>query len=136
MNPPSIVKSGKLTLTEYRTLHHWVQKQLGKPNECENCSTTIAKRFHWANLSGDYLQNVSDWARLCVLCHMLIDNRHNNGSALRGEYCKRGHKVSEVGLYYQQREHAVYSECRGCIRFVRRAYRAKYGRKPKLMEVN
>lgn len=58
----------------YSGLHYWVYKQLGKPKECENCETIKAKKFEWANISGKYKRDISDWARLCASCHRLFDN--------------------------------------------------------------
>lgn len=63
----------KPNTSAYRTVHYWVVVRLGKPQECENCGRTDASRYEWANLSGDYLRDTSDWARLCVRCHRLID---------------------------------------------------------------
>ena len=57
----------------YRTLHNWVSKWLGKPNTCKHCGTTKAKRFDWANISGEYKRNLEDWIRLCRSCHMIMD---------------------------------------------------------------
>lgn len=62
-------KGGKVG---YRALHYWVERKLGKPKKCEFCLVEKAK-FHWANKSGDYLRNVSDWIRLCVKCHRKYD---------------------------------------------------------------
>lgn len=60
----------------YGGVHHWVYNQLGKSDECENCgNNTLSHRsYHWANISGKYLRDIGDWARLCVYCHKLIDN--------------------------------------------------------------
>jgi len=60
---------------EYNMLHRWVARNLGKPSECENCGRTDATKYHWANISGEYLWDLSDWARLCPNCHALIDAR-------------------------------------------------------------
>lgn len=57
----------------YFSIHDWVKIRLGKPSECENCGITDAKKYEWANISGLYLRDLSDWARLCVTCHRLID---------------------------------------------------------------
>jgi hypothetical protein len=57
----------------YGSKHKWVRRVLGVPSLCENCDTTEAKRFEWANLSGEYKRDISDWARLCTSCHRLID---------------------------------------------------------------
>lgn len=79
------------TPTEYRTLHYWVERQLGCPSLCANCGTTNAKRFEWANISGEYKKDVSDWERLCVSCHRLKD-----GTGL----CRKGlHKMTGSNVY-------------------------------------
>lgn len=56
----------------YRALHYWVERQLGKPKKCEFCLTEKAI-FHWANKSGSYLRDKSDWLRLCAKCHKEYD---------------------------------------------------------------
>lgn len=66
----------KVDIPGYRGLHNWVERELGKPSVCDHCGTTSAKRYHWANASGGYLKDLSDWIRLCVSCHWLYD--HNN----------------------------------------------------------
>lgn len=67
----------------YGALHEWVRRWLGKPNKCENCGATDKKRYEWANISGDYLRDLGDWARLCKSCHCLIDNVGNKVWAKR-----------------------------------------------------
>lgn len=58
----------------YSASHHWINSQLGRPKECENCGTKDASHYEWSNMSGEYKRDVSDWARLCVRCHRYIDN--------------------------------------------------------------
>src|SRR3990167_1845893 len=48
----------------YDALHEWVERWAGKPRKCDNCGTTEAKRFDWANKSGKYLRDLTDWIRL------------------------------------------------------------------------
>lgn len=57
----------------YSGVHAWVRRTLGTPSTCENCSVTSGITFDWANLSGEYLRDESDWARLCRRCHFLMD---------------------------------------------------------------
>lgn len=59
--------------TNYYTIHKWVQKIKGSPSECEDCGRTDG-RFEWANVSGQYKQDPSDWKRLCKKCHHKFDN--------------------------------------------------------------
>lgn len=60
----------------YSRLHRWVIKHLGQPDVCENCgkSNLTGRYIQWSNISGEYKRELSDWARLCVRCHHLIDN--------------------------------------------------------------
>lgn len=64
---------------EYRELHQWVEKQLGKPEECSKCGKKgTGKRMHWANRSGKYRRNIFDWIRLCPACHKKYDMKEVN----------------------------------------------------------
>lgn len=68
--------SFKGTLAEYKAIHHWVNKQKGKPTECEECKLHFTgRKIHWANISGDYLKDVTDWKRLCAKCHYIFDEQ-------------------------------------------------------------
>lgn len=64
----------------YKELHTWVARWLGKPNKCELCgkSNLVGKDINWANKSGRYLRDLSDWIRLCVFCHRKYDKRKEN----------------------------------------------------------
>lgn len=59
----------------YNALHGWVRRKLGRPKLCEQCGFTSNNtyQFHWANISGNYLRDLSDWIRLCASCHRLYD---------------------------------------------------------------
>lgn len=59
----------------YRALHRWVEKKLGKPDKCERCPREglSGHAIHWANKSGEYQRELSDWMRLCALCHKQND---------------------------------------------------------------
>lgn len=77
--PPGFVRYGatpgnyKGEKASYSAHHHWAKYHLGKASKCENCET-VEGRFEWANLSGEYKRELSDWASLCILCHRLIDD--------------------------------------------------------------
>lgn len=63
----------------YRNLHKWVARKLGKPDTCSKCGKPglTARQIHWANISGEYKRDLTDWIRLCVKCHYAVDsNRH------------------------------------------------------------
>ena len=58
----------------YRSLHKWVERQLGKPTTCTDCGKVgYGRQIHWANVSQEYKRDVSDWMRLCAKCHKSHD---------------------------------------------------------------
>ena len=61
----------------YRALHYWVYTWLGKPKICEFCGKEYIapKSIHWANKSGKYLRDLSDWISLCPSCHKEYDKQ-------------------------------------------------------------
>jgi len=63
---------------EYIKVHRWVYKTLGKPTSCEHCDKTglVKWQINWANLSGKYLYETTDWKRLCSSCHVKHDNKN------------------------------------------------------------
>lgn len=75
----------------YHGIHYWVAKHLGRPNTCEHCGKTQLKsrQIHWANKSGAYLRELTDWIRLCVKCHSIFDR-----SWLKRKRNKKGQWVS------------------------------------------
>ncbi len=60
-------------VTNYSTVHSRIKKQYGTPSRCENCGDTTSPKFEWANISGEYRLDRSDWARLCCQCHRRYD---------------------------------------------------------------
>ena len=50
--------------------------------ECEFCHRNNLKgrEIHWANKSGNYLRELTDWIRLCVKCHKFFDKYVNTTS--------------------------------------------------------
>ena len=62
----------------YVGMHMWVARHLGKPDTCEECGKSGLKgrQIHWANKSGEYKRDLSDWLRLCAKCHMEYDGTY------------------------------------------------------------
>lgn len=62
----------------YCALHIWVKKHLGQPTKCEHCEKDglTGHQIHWANKSGEYKRDLTDWLRLCVKCHRKYDLTH------------------------------------------------------------
>ncbi len=62
------------SLVGYSALHSWIRRELGTPNECECCGVNgDGHDMHWANISGEYKRELSDWMRLCPQCHKDYD---------------------------------------------------------------
>lgn len=51
----------------YLALHDWVRNTLGNPIKCSNGH--ITERHVWANISGEYKREKSDWHELCMSCN-------------------------------------------------------------------
>src|SRR3990167_6813766 len=63
----------------YYGVHDWITKHFGQPKKCEVCGLNDKKRkYHWANLTDDYLRDRSNCKRMCVSCHRLYDYRRSN----------------------------------------------------------
>lgn len=60
----------------YVGLHQWVRRELGTPMQCEKCGTVDRRFYDWANKSGKYKRDTSDWIRLCRPCHRAHDKRY------------------------------------------------------------
>ena len=121
------MKKFKGTRYEYQALHAWVAKQLGRPSVCENCGTLEAPRYEWANISDSYLKDISDWARLCPMCHCLIDDRKGE---LSKPTCGKGHDMSGYNEAYKtlKRDGKKFRYCRKCQVQYLRDFRAKQKR--------
>src|SRR3990167_2616997 len=59
----------------YGALHDWIRRNLGTPDTCGDCgkSGLTGKQIHWANKSGKYKRDITDWVRLCAKCHKKMD---------------------------------------------------------------
>ena len=60
---------------DYKAVHAWIIRVLGRPKQCEHCKNIIENpyKINWANISKEYKRDISDWARLCKKCHVLFD---------------------------------------------------------------
>ena len=60
----------------YLSKHSWMSRKFGKPDTCKLCKKSGLKgrQIHWANKSGKYFRDISDWIRLCASCHKKYDN--------------------------------------------------------------
>src|SRR4051812_42126586 len=101
---PMVVQDGIMTESEYRTLHQWVRYHRGKPNRFEKCGDSSERRYHWANISGEYKRDLADFERLCVPCHFRADgmSTYNGESTWKRELCIEGHKQVISNLYLRK----------------------------------
>lgn len=64
----------------YAGVHQWIAKVKPKTGICEHCGYVTfltpgrkGARTEYANLSGDYRRELSDWKELCSVCHKYYD---------------------------------------------------------------
>lgn len=62
----------------YKGLHSWIGDNWGRSRLCEECGTTTAKKFEWANLNNTYNRERKNWKRMCCSCHDKLDATINN----------------------------------------------------------
>lgn len=76
----------------YRALHYRIYSLFGKPNKCEYCNMENQKKYEWANISGMYTLQRSDWRRLCTKCHRKLDD-HSKKMWETRKYKKQIHVI-------------------------------------------
>lgn len=87
---------------EYKRIHERVAKMFGKARECEHCRSIDAKTYDWANVSGAYTLQRSDWKRLCRSCHVRMDaSIRTDEFELRGKRMNLAAWAREVGIPYR-----------------------------------
>lgn len=68
-------KTGEL---KYSTVHKWIVRTCGRADHCVNGHK--AKKYDWANKTGEYKRDINDWHQLCRSCNMKDGVRMKNGS--------------------------------------------------------
>lgn len=58
----------------YSAIHNWVVKQKRKASICVDCGSS--KKVEWANISGEYMRDETDFKSLCHSCHILFDRKN------------------------------------------------------------
>jgi hypothetical protein len=87
----------------YHAVHLWLTKHFIKSNACEICGTTNYSRLEWANISGKYKRERSDYKVLCPKCHRLLD---------LGGKCRRGHIYKPETTLINNRGHRYCLICK------------------------
>jgi hypothetical protein len=57
----------------YEAIHGWIVRNLGKADHCSFNPYHKSTRYHWANISGNYMRDTDDYASLCPACHKTYD---------------------------------------------------------------
>ena len=52
----------------YVGLHSWIYRNYGKAKKC--IYGHKSKKYVWANISGEYKRDISDWHQLCHRCNL------------------------------------------------------------------
>lgn len=97
----------------YYALHEWVKRHFGKATTCEICGNPKEFQCEWANISGEYKRERSDFMQLCQSCHRKKDH---------GDKCKKGHPY--IGKNLVKRTDG-YRQCRICTYEARARFREK-----------
>lgn len=63
----------------YQALHRWVRRWGTKLGICFHCREA-KKQTEWANISGEYRRDLSDYIELCRSCHKLYDLRRGEAN--------------------------------------------------------
>ena len=58
----------------YYKAHRWIKYHYGKTDRCDLNLDHDSTVYDWANISGEYRQERSDWIRLCHSCHYWFDH--------------------------------------------------------------
>lgn len=59
----------------YSAIHKWLERNKEKKYSCQLCNDTKAKKYEFANLSGNYMRDQEDYLELCTSCHARFDKR-------------------------------------------------------------
>jgi hypothetical protein len=124
---------------EYSNIHKWMYRHYGRAHKCENCHAEKAKRYEWANLSGEYKKDRSDWKQLCKQCHVNMDRPPQIA-------CVRGH-IYELGsfeIYYDKKKGYKSRRCLVCrvenkqawLQRRREAHQGRYRTTDRIIEWN
>jgi hypothetical protein len=106
----------------YFSIHRWVYARLGKPVTCSQCGATKEEvTIQWANISGEYKRDLSDFKPLCLPCHKRYDRFKRYGNK-----CRNGHDLTDpqnLRVIGVSKRGVPYIGCKACRRTPE--YRAK-----------
>lgn len=93
----------KKRMSQYISLHSWIRRHYGKAKKCVKCKRKGLPKYEWANISGEYKRDISDYMELCQSCHRRKDN---------GLTCGSGHRWTKKTIYTDYRGQRVCRKCR------------------------
>lgn len=79
----------------YSAVHKWMTGNYGKPDKCFECSG-VHPRVEWANISGEYKRERSDWISLCSSCHRYFDRNDSRRKNILVRWEKYTGKTAEL----------------------------------------
>jgi hypothetical protein len=74
----------------YQGVHGWVRRTF-KKDKCCKCGSK--ENLDYANISGKYKRDISDWKVMCKKCHHIFDNVYEKMMATRKRNGSRFAKV-------------------------------------------
>jgi hypothetical protein len=89
---------------KYIAKHMWIYRHHGKASMCEVCGIPGKKLYEWANISGLYKREMSDWKQMCPSCHRKMDFS-------RTGKCRKGHEMTTENTYWRRDGNRA---CRAC----------------------
>lgn len=94
---------------KYISKHTWIHDNFGKADRCQSkkCINKKCNHFEWANISGQYKRDMSDWKMLCISCHKRMDHEKKFGNK-----CRAGHEYTKENTYIEP--NGINRKCRLC----------------------
>lgn len=111
-------KLNKEDLSKYNSTHMWLYRHFGKASKCEHCGNKEAKQYEWANISGKYKRERTDFLELCQSCHSKMDNAKKLNNC-----CRKGHDYLVIPPYIRKND--GYRQCRVCLSEAIKRYKNK-----------
>lgn len=127
------LKGGGVGITNmpgYSAAHKWIAKNKLRTYKCERCDREV-KRTEFANLSGEYRRDLSDWQELCMPCHSKLDGKGEvaRQGVKRLHAAKRARTACAKGHLWTKENTRILASgsrmCRQCARLRKKKWRDK-----------